>query len=132
MSTSRLGPLAQISRSVRDIQESQAWYADTLGLAHLYTYGTLAFFDCGGTRLYLQQEAEPKPESILYLRVEDIRTAGYVNGKPAVRVPLIDVLALQESRPMAPTRSLSRADRGTPRLRRTRHRCVHHRWRSDA
>jgi DNA-binding CsgD family transcriptional regulator/catechol 2,3-dioxygenase-like lactoylglutathione lyase family enzyme len=75
MSTSKLGPLAQISRSVRDIQESQAWYADTLGLPHLYTYGTLAFFDCGGTRLYLQQEAEPKPESILYLRVEDIRAA---------------------------------------------------------
>ena len=60
MSTSKLGPLAQISRSVRDIKESQAWYADTLGLPHLYTYGTLAFFDCGGTRLYLQQEAEPK------------------------------------------------------------------------
>ena len=75
MSTSKLGPLAQISRSVRDIKESQAWYADTLGLPHLYTYGTSAFFDCGGTRLYLQQEAEPKPESILYLRVEDIRTA---------------------------------------------------------
>ena len=75
MSTSKLGPLAQISRSVRDIKESQAWYADTLGLPHLYTYGTLAFFDCGGTRLYLQQEAEPKAESILYLRVEDIRAA---------------------------------------------------------
>ena len=75
MSTGKLGPLAQISRSVRDIQESQAWYADILGLPHLYTYGTLAFFDCGGTRLYLQQEAEPKPESILYLRVEDIRAA---------------------------------------------------------
>ena len=75
MSTSKLGPLAQISRSVRDIKESEAWYADTLGLPHLYTYGTLAFFDCGGTRLYLQQEDEPKPESILYLRVEDIRAA---------------------------------------------------------
>ena len=75
MSTSQLGPLAQISRSVRDIKESEAWYAHTLGLPHLYTYGTLAFFDCGGTRLYLQQEAQPKPESILYLRVEDIRAA---------------------------------------------------------
>ncbi len=60
---------------MRDIKESQTWYADTLGLPHLYTFGTLAFFDCGGTRLYLQQEAEPKAESILYLRVEDIRAA---------------------------------------------------------
>ena len=32
-----------------------------------------AFFDCGGTRLYLSAEAKPGPESILYLRVEDIR-----------------------------------------------------------
>ena len=27
-----------------------------LGLPHLYTFGTLAFFDCGGTRLMLSQE----------------------------------------------------------------------------
>jgi len=74
-STVRLGALAQISRTVRDIKESEAWYGQTLGLRHLYTFGSFAFFDCGGTRLYLSADAKPGPESILYLRVEDIRAA---------------------------------------------------------
>jgi catechol 2,3-dioxygenase-like lactoylglutathione lyase family enzyme len=42
--------LGQISRTVSDIAEAEAWYRDVLGLKHLYTFGTLAFFDCGGTR----------------------------------------------------------------------------------
>jgi DNA-binding CsgD family transcriptional regulator/catechol 2,3-dioxygenase-like lactoylglutathione lyase family enzyme len=75
MTTLTLGPLAQISRTVRDIKESEAWYGGTLGLPHLYTFGSLAFFDCGGTRLYLNAQEKPGPESILYLRVADIRTA---------------------------------------------------------
>ena len=70
-----LGALAQIARTVRDIKESEAWYRGTLGLRHLYTFGSLAFFDCGGTRLMLSAQEKPGPESILYLRVEDIRTA---------------------------------------------------------
>ena len=75
MTALTLGPLAQISRTVRDIKESEAWYGTTLGLPHLYTFGSLAFFDCGGTRLYLSAQEKPAPESILYLRVADIRTA---------------------------------------------------------
>jgi DNA-binding CsgD family transcriptional regulator/catechol 2,3-dioxygenase-like lactoylglutathione lyase family enzyme len=70
-----LGALAQISRTVRDIKESEAWYGKTLGLRHLYTFGSLAFFDCGGTRLLLSAQHKPGAESILYLRVADIRTA---------------------------------------------------------
>jgi DNA-binding CsgD family transcriptional regulator/catechol 2,3-dioxygenase-like lactoylglutathione lyase family enzyme len=70
---SKLGPIGQISRSVRDIDAACAWYGGVLGLPHLYTFGKLAFFDCGGTRLFLSAEnAAPGPESILYLRVEDI------------------------------------------------------------
>ncbi|HEY7964272.1 MAG TPA: LuxR C-terminal-related transcriptional regulator [Steroidobacteraceae bacterium] len=75
MSTLQLGPLAQIARTVRDIKESETWYGQTLGLKHLYSFGSLAFFDCGGTRLYLSAAEKPAPESILYLRVEDIRSA---------------------------------------------------------
>jgi catechol 2,3-dioxygenase-like lactoylglutathione lyase family enzyme len=60
---------------VRDIAESEHWYGQILGLAHLYTYGTLAFFDLNGTRLMLSAQAQPQPESILYLRVADIRAA---------------------------------------------------------
>lgn len=71
-----LGPIGQISRSVRDIEEAERWYKEVLGLEHLYTFGTLCFFDCAGTRLYLTQEGdEPTPESILYFRVPDIDAA---------------------------------------------------------
>lgn len=69
-----LGRLGQISRSVSDIAAAVQWYAEVLGLKHLYTFGPLAFFDCGGTRLYLNQ-GEVKPESILYFQVADIRSA---------------------------------------------------------
>jgi DNA-binding CsgD family transcriptional regulator/catechol 2,3-dioxygenase-like lactoylglutathione lyase family enzyme len=73
---SQLGPIGQISRTVRDIDAACAWYGGVLGLPHLFTFGKLAFFDCGGTRLFLSAEhAEPAPESILYLRVEDIAAA---------------------------------------------------------
>lgn len=75
MKTVTLGPLAQISRTVRDIKESEAWYGKTLGLRHLYSFGSVAFFDCAGTRLYLSASEKPGAESILYLRVEDIRSA---------------------------------------------------------
>jgi DNA-binding CsgD family transcriptional regulator/catechol 2,3-dioxygenase-like lactoylglutathione lyase family enzyme len=65
--------IGQVARSVADVQESEAWYSDVLGLDHLYTFGNLAFFDCGGTRIMLSQaEDKPGDESIVYLRVADI------------------------------------------------------------
>src|SRR6476659_1460029 len=74
--TVTLGAIGQIARSVGDIQASEKWYRDVLGLPHLYTFGTLAFFDCGGTRLMLSQEkGGATQESILYLRVPDIAVA---------------------------------------------------------
>ncbi len=75
--TGVLGSIGQIARSVKDIQASQHWYQEVLRLPHLYTFGTLAFFDCGGTRLMLTQESASASaaESILYFRVDDIRRA---------------------------------------------------------
>jgi DNA-binding CsgD family transcriptional regulator/catechol 2,3-dioxygenase-like lactoylglutathione lyase family enzyme len=70
-----LGSIGQIARSVGDIKISEQWYRDVLGLPHLYTFGTLAFFDCAGTRLMLSQEGGAAKESILYLRVPDIAAA---------------------------------------------------------
>lgn len=70
-----LGPIGQISRSVRNIDQSIEWYKNKLGLKHLYTYGKLSFFDCGGTRLFLEENAEVSAESVLYLRVPDINAA---------------------------------------------------------
>lgn len=68
----KLGSIAQIARTVKDIRQAEEWYKNVLGLTHLYTFGSLAFFDCGGTRLMLSQESAPTPESILYLRASDI------------------------------------------------------------
>src|SRR5450631_3669877 len=75
-SQTRLGPIGQIARTVRDIEEAQTWYSAVLGIPHLYTFGKLAFFDCGGTRLMLTEEPEvASSESVLYLRVADIAAA---------------------------------------------------------
>jgi len=75
MSGSSLGPIGQIARSVRDIEVAKAWYGQVLGLPLLYDFEGMAFFDLGGTRLYLQQAQSPGPESILYFRVENIEAA---------------------------------------------------------
>jgi DNA-binding CsgD family transcriptional regulator/catechol 2,3-dioxygenase-like lactoylglutathione lyase family enzyme len=67
--------IGQIARSVSDTAAAEKWYRDVLGLTHLYTFGTLAFFDIGGTRLMLSQEGGAVKESLLYLKVDDIVAA---------------------------------------------------------
>lgn len=71
-----LTEIGQISRSVSNIEEACKWYAEALGLERLYAFGDIAFFDCGGVRLYLSQsDKESGAESIIYFRVSDIREA---------------------------------------------------------
>jgi DNA-binding CsgD family transcriptional regulator/catechol 2,3-dioxygenase-like lactoylglutathione lyase family enzyme len=71
-----LGTISQLSRSVRNIQEAQRWCGEVLGLKHLYSFGNLAFFDCGGIRLFLSEaEDSSGPESIIYFNVADVRSA---------------------------------------------------------
>ena len=70
-----LGTIGQIARTVTDISAARLWYGDVLGLRHLYSFGNLAFFDCGGVRLFLSEGDGSPSESILYFRVPDVRTA---------------------------------------------------------
>ena len=75
-----LGPIGQIARAVDNLERAQAWFKDVLGLPHLYTYGKLAFFDCGGTRLMLEDRSilevsNLRNDSVLYFRVADIHGA---------------------------------------------------------
>jgi extradiol dioxygenase family protein len=70
-----IGLLGQVSRKVKDIVAARVWYGETLGLKHLYSFGDLAFFDLGGTRLFLSQDANADGDSILYFQVPDVRAA---------------------------------------------------------
>ena len=75
-----LGPIGQVARAVQDLSKAEAWYRDVLGLKHLYTFGKLAFFDCDGTRLFLEERSQItveglKNDSVLYFRVPEIEAA---------------------------------------------------------
>ena len=76
-----IGAIGQIARAVDDIERAKTWYADVLGLPHLYTFGRLAFFDCGGTRLMLEDRSildevhGLRNDSVIYFRVGGIDAA---------------------------------------------------------
>lgn len=82
--TTRLGPIGQVSLSIRDTARAEGFYGEILELPHVFTFGDLAFFDAGGTRLYLHRkdEADWRPGSILYFLVDDIHaTQDSLTGK---------------------------------------------------
>lgn len=71
-----LGALGQVSRHVANIEAARRWYGEVLGLPHLYSFGSLAFFQLGEVRLFLSQGTGEIPdESVLYFRVADINAA---------------------------------------------------------
>jgi catechol 2,3-dioxygenase-like lactoylglutathione lyase family enzyme len=74
---SSLSHIGQVSMTVKDIDTAVAFYRDVLGLPHLFTAGQLAFFDCDGTRLFLDAlpEAQGNGSSVLYFSVPDIQAA---------------------------------------------------------
>ncbi len=71
----KLGALGQVARTVKDVAAAREWYSETLGLCHLYSFGNLAFFDCGGIRLFLSEGEERQSQSVLYFRVENVLSA---------------------------------------------------------
>jgi catechol 2,3-dioxygenase-like lactoylglutathione lyase family enzyme len=75
--TLQLGPIAQVSLYSRDVAQAEAFYRDTLGLPHIFTFGDLAFFDMGGVRLYVHAVGDEKwrPGSVLYFLVDEIHPA---------------------------------------------------------
>jgi catechol 2,3-dioxygenase-like lactoylglutathione lyase family enzyme len=82
-----LGPLAQVSMLCRSAEKTEAWYRDVLRLRHVFTFGDLVFFDCGGTRLYIRQvpDAEFRLSSTLYFAVDDMTSAVQVLEERGVR-----------------------------------------------
>jgi catechol 2,3-dioxygenase-like lactoylglutathione lyase family enzyme len=76
--TSASGPeepysIGQIHISVNDVDQAVAWYRDVLGLEFLFQVPgqAMAFFNCGGVRLYLgRPENEAfRSRPVLYYRV---------------------------------------------------------------
>ena len=72
--------LGQIFQPVSDLDRSLPFYRDVLGLTFLFDVPGqhMAFFDLGGTRLYLGQPEEGPFVSgghVLYLKVDSVREA---------------------------------------------------------
>lgn len=75
----KLEAIGQIHIGVKDIERAVAFYRDILGLNLLFDVPQqkMAFFDCGGIRLYLSEDqSEEFPSNpLLYYRVADINEA---------------------------------------------------------
>ena len=73
--TLSINGIQQIAQHARDLDEAVAFYRDVLGLKFIARFDPpgLAFFDVAGTRILLEQPAQP---ALLYFRVSSIQT-GY-------------------------------------------------------
>ena len=69
--------IGQLAISVKDVDRAAAFYEQVLGLRLLFRFPGMAFFDCGGVRLYLSRPEKPEfaGTSIVYYRVRDIQAA---------------------------------------------------------
>jgi methylmalonyl-CoA/ethylmalonyl-CoA epimerase len=69
--------IGQLLITVKDVDRAAAFYEQVLGLRLLFRFPGMAFFECGGVRLYLSQPEKPEfaGTSIVYYRVRDIQAA---------------------------------------------------------
>ena len=71
-----LSHIGQIALPVTDVDRSEAFYKDVLGLPKLYRFGDLTFFDCAGVRLLLEKSKTGfTPQGCIYFRCADIALA---------------------------------------------------------
>jgi methylmalonyl-CoA/ethylmalonyl-CoA epimerase len=73
----RLNEIAQVALTVNNLPEAREFYRETLGMQFLFDAGTMAFFQCGATRLMVGTSDKPTVSggTILYFRVPDIHAA---------------------------------------------------------
>lgn len=74
--TVNLRTIGQIALPISNLEQSVAFYRDTLGMRFLFQAPPgLAFFDCDGVRLMLDVPAKASPDShasLIYFTVSDI------------------------------------------------------------
>ena len=73
-----ISQIGQIALPVRDVDRSEAFYEQALGLRKLFRFGDLSFFDCAGVRLLIDKASDPanfKPQGCIYFRCADIALA---------------------------------------------------------
>ena len=74
-----LDSIGQIHVSVQDLPRAVAFYRDVLGMRLLFEVPaqSMAFFDCGGVRLYFGVPENPdfRSHPVIYYRVESIGEA---------------------------------------------------------
>jgi methylmalonyl-CoA/ethylmalonyl-CoA epimerase len=59
--------IGQIGLPVADVDRSEAFYRDVLGLPKQYRFGDLTFFDCAGVRLLLEnQKRSPRAAAFTF------------------------------------------------------------------
>lgn len=79
MQEPELKSIGQIHISAKDYRRAKAFYRDVLGLKILFDVPEqkMAFFDCGGVRIYVGVPTSPEyaANSLLYYRVDDIDAA---------------------------------------------------------
>lgn len=75
----QLQVIGQIHVGVRDIRRAVSFYRDVLGMSLLFEVPEqgMAFFDCGGVRLYLGTDSSDELPSnpLIYYRVADMDEA---------------------------------------------------------
>jgi methylmalonyl-CoA/ethylmalonyl-CoA epimerase len=79
-----LNRIGQIAIAARDVDASEAFYRDKLGLRHLYRFGDLTFSDCCGVRLMIEmakEASEAGHASTIYFACADIALAAHELGK---------------------------------------------------
>ena len=73
-----ISQIGQIALPVRDVDRSEAFYEQALGLRKLFRFGDLSLFDCAGVRLLIDKASDPanfKPQGCIYFRCADIALA---------------------------------------------------------
>lgn len=79
--------IGQVAITVRHMDRAVAFYRDVLCLSFLFETDTMAFFDCGGTRLTLgpAENGDSTWSSIIYYKTVDIQESAQMLGARGVQ-----------------------------------------------